>query len=566
MGILDNFRSKPTDGSDSSSTNPDADTEQLADGEPRGESRNNASTFASLVRYFSPVNRARSNGHDIETDKSAPPATITRYWEDYFKGFPLTRAPLRIFDEAVAEPGYRIEATVKRETGETDDDGEPITETVTDEEMEQALREWAANAAYHAAESDQDLADLIRGNPSKRRGKGTLFMEVVRAESGMPVGLMYHDPATFKIYTREDQAILVQPDDDVGEDHPRDDTRTEEHPNGKAAAYVQYDDDLDGYDDEEPVAFAAEDIIKFAYEPDTGDPWGTSIYASSAERIDALKQKLRDREASIRLVGGPLRVYSSEDWTPDQAAEWAEKHEEGELTSRANERQKRRLQYGPRNGSLSDTYSHGTLNQDVYDPADNPLSRATEYIGGDLDIDVIQGEVADIGDAVMDDVQMIFADMPVSQFRIAYVSDINQFVVQPQESDDARRVDQERNYLRRKIEPVFEEVSDYLAGGDEYEGDVRWAIESPPSSNPLEREDFPKENLEALSGAIKELNQAGADPALINGVLSNAGVDIEEYRENYEATFEPEDLAPELEDETPPEQPPENEPPPDESE
>jgi hypothetical protein len=560
MGILDSIRGGSTTGSE---TDTDAEaeseitTEQLADGsdgEPRGESRDDGAT--GIIRTLMPGRRWRGptqSQPEVTTDKSKPPLTIRRYWQDYFNNFPLTRAPLRIFDEAVAEPGYRVEATIERETGETDAGGDPITETVTDDDMQKALREWASQSAWHAHEADQDLSKLIRGNPSKRRGKGTLFLEIVRGESGMPTGLIYHPPGSIKIYSRENQAALVQPDDDVGEDHPRT-SPTDDYPDGKAAAYVQYDETLSDYDDEDPVAFGADDIIKFVYENDTGDPWGTSVYASSAERIDALRQKLRDREGAIRLAGYPLRVYSSPQWDQEQATEWAQSHQDGEISSRGRERRERRLRYGPRNEGLWSDYSHGTPDEDIYDPADNPLANSNEFMGGDLDVKVVTGEVPDISGAVMDDIRIIFSDMPVARLKIGFEESINQFVAEPQIADDNRRVDQERDYLAQKFEPVFEEVADFLVEDDEYEGDVRFAIETRPSDNPLEREDFPRENLEALSGAVKEMNQAGADPALINGILSNAGVDVEEYRENYAEQFNPEDLAPELEDETPPEE------------
>ena len=570
MGILDSLRRDPASVAESDiEDEAEAATEQLADGndgQPRGESRGGG--VGGIFRTLLPSRPSRGSNQSqpaVTTDKSKPPATIRRYWQDYFDDFSLTRAPLRIFDEAVAEPGYRVEATITRETGETDANGDPITETVTDDDMQAALRKWASQCAWHAHEPDQDLSKLIRGNPSKRRGKGTLFLEIVRAESGIPTGLIYHPPESFKIYSRENQAALVQPDDDVGEGHPRDDTRSDEYPNGKAAAYVQYDDTLSGYDDEDPVAFAADDIIKFVYENDTGDPWGKSVYSSCAQRIDALKQKLRDREGAIRLAGYPLRVYSSPEWTIEQAAEWAQKHQEGEISSRGNERHDRRLRYGPRNQGLTDDYSFGMTDEDIYDPADNPLANSNEFIGGNLDVEVVTGQVPDISDAVMDDIRIIFSDMPVARLKIGFEESINQFVAEPQMADDNRRINQERDYLGHKFEPVFEEVANYLADDDDYEGDVRFALETRPSDNPLEREDFPKENLEALSGAIKELNQAGADPALINGVLSNAGVDVEEYRENYTEEFEPRDLAPELENETAPEDPSEDEPPPDET-
>jgi hypothetical protein len=529
MGLLDTLRSDTSDS--------DGGTEQLApdDPDPQGQARENEHHRGSLFRLLSPRSNSRPRSTTtVETEPAHPPAKITKYWEEYYHGFSLSGAPLRIFNEAVAEPGYRIEATIERETDETDDDGDPITETVTDEGMEAALRTWASKAAIHAGNIDEDLSELIHIFPARRRGKGTVLMEKVRPESGDGIrSLMCHDPSTFKIYKRENQNVLVQPDDDVDSDHPRTDP-TEEHPEGKAAAYVQYDDDLNDYDDDDPVAFAADDLVKFTYGADEGDAWGTSVYASVDERIESLQIKLRDRDASVRLVGHPLRVYSSPQWTPDEAREWAENHRDGELTSRKQERRRKRREHGVANP------------EDEYDPGDNPLANSTEFIGGELDIEVRQGEIADIGDAVLDDVRMIFAAMPVSRFRIAYAEKLNQFVVEPQFTDDNRRVDQERRYIERKLHPVFEEVADALADGDEYDGDVSFRIEPAPASNPLAREDFPRENLNALTESVKELLNAGADTALVRAILDDSGYDLGDIEDEYGETYDPEEFAPEM--------------------
>lgn len=482
MKLLDRFRA--ADDSE------DGTTEQLApdDPAPRGESRE----ASSLISYLTSSTPSRRDSQTIETDVTTPPAYINRYWRDYYKGFSITRRALLTFSRVVAEPGYKIEATVDEET---------------DEEMQEALQLWAENSVIHAGEARNDLSVLIREIPAQRRGKGTLIAEITGTEADPDAidSLLLHDPATFRIYKRANKALLTQPDDNVERTHPT-------TPDGKAAAYVQYDEALPGNYDNDPIAFSKDRILKFTYDPDTGEVWGTSVFEAIEERIDALNQKWRDRDTAIHRVGHSHRVYSSESWTPDQAEHYAKRHKNGDISA----------------------WADGDKKEDTW-------AGRVDFIGGDLDIENVEGTVADIDDAVKDDIEAIMAVMPVSKYRIAYAEDINQFVVEPQADDDDQRVDDERRYIERKLTPVLERKADELASGETYEGDVALRIEPDEEANPLQRESFPKENLEALTASVKALYTAGADPAVINAVLANAGYDIEELQAEY--GFAPDDLA-----------------------
>jgi hypothetical protein len=534
--------SADSDEADDASADTDTGTaEQLAAGDPapRGEDRETEhgpdGNLAALLRHFTGRSGSRlyrdaegtnADTDTIVTDVSHPPPHMAEWWREYYKEYSLTRAGLFIFGLSVAEPGYRLTAT--RTT--TDDEGEETTER--DDDMTDALEAWASQCAIHAGKKNRDFGLILRDAPAFTLGKGTAMIEKVGAE-GDPDrlrSLVFQKPETFKQYRRENKPLLVQPGDDVDDDHPRT-PETDTDPEGKAAAYVQYDDDLDGFDDEDSIAFAEDEILKLTWDADEGDLWGTSVFAACHTHIDALRKEFRDRDGAIELAGYPHRIYSSDGWTQDEANDWAKAHEEGETGA---------------------TEGDGTSTGED-DGYDNPFSARVDFIGGaDLDVTVVEGSVPDIGDAVMDHIQHIFAAIPVSKLFIAYEESINQFVAEPQTEKDNRIVDQFRRHLEREFTPVFEQVADQLADGEEYDGEVELRIEPKEAANPLERDNFPVENLGATTDLIREAAKAGADPelisALVRGTAEYAGFSIDQLHEEHGETLMPEDLAPEIVD------------------
>lgn len=511
MGLLDTFRgsSSEPDDVDEQATEQLADdenageetTEQLAedDPDPRAEQRepeHSEANMSWLVGYRSVDNRVGT----MSADTAPAPENIREYWRQYYKEFALTRAPLKLFDEAVADPGYKIRC--EDANGERDD------------EMETALKLWASNAVIHAGETNQDLSILIERIPSQRRGKGTVFVEKVgtRSDRNTIAALMMLDPSTMDIHKRENQTILIHPEDDVDPEHPR-------TPDREAAAYEQYADSVS--EDEEPIAFSKDDIIKFVYDPDTGEAWGTSIFEAIDDRIDSLLKKLGDRDIAIRQTGWQHRIYHCKNWSKEQATDFAKSHQNGEVSAK----------YGPD------------------DEEDNPFAGRVDFVPEEVGIETVEGNVPEIDGAIMDDVQQIFSVMPVSRFKIAYEEGINQFVVEPQAEKDDRAVHKERRYLERKLEPVLEEKADELAAGDRYEGDVHFSIEPPEDENPLRRDSFPAENLETLTTALQEFKQSGAEMDLpVEALFELAGIDLERYQQKYD--WDPDPLEIDDEDDT----------------
>jgi hypothetical protein len=482
MSITDRLLGS-TDSDDESESSSDSDQDQTEEQlartpgselEPKGERRQSDSGgfFTSYVGSLLDGSRTSTTG--IGTDVSVAPEQLTDRYETYVKTKPLVKAPLSIFSDAVVEPGWTVSAEI---------DGE------TDEDMEEALELWGENCAIHSHEAGKDIITLVEQIPEKRRGKGTMFLEKVgtRGDADSLGGVMLLDPSTIKIYSRENQPILIQPDDDVDPDHPT----TED---GRAAAFTQYEDD-DLYPDTDPIAFAADDLVKIVHDPDEGDAWGTPLWVAIQEHIDGLYQKLRDRNASIRINGHPWRIISNENWSYEQASRFLRKHFEGDDIS---------------------TWA------DAKSEKEKSFAGRLDAVPHEIDVQEHTGDVPDIEDAIMDDIQAIFSVQPVSRFKIAYESDINQFVVEPQDDKDERNVIRERNRIREAIEPIFKEKADELAGG-EYEGEVTWKLEQPTDENPLERESFDSDD---FSDVARPFIDAGAPQEVVYWL---AGVDPEEF-------------------------------------
>ena len=474
------------------------DAEQLApdDPAPRGEDRD-----GFLVSLISGGSSSRRSTPTVATDTALPPARMADDHESYYH-HPLVKASYTLFADTVLEPGVRVTASKGGET---------------DEEMQSALRLWSNNAAIHAGQTGQDLSVLLHDLITHRPSKGTQFMELVGTESDPSslAALMLHKPETFKQFRRENQNLLVQPDDNVDRNHPR-------TPSGDAAAYAQYDDELTGYADYDTIPFDQGDLVKFVYDAEPGDLWGTPIYETIGRYITSLRQKFRDRDIAIRQTGYPHRIYSSEGWTKQEAETYADAHKEGDVSA------------GP---DLDNDYKES-------------FAGRVDFVPSQVDVSTESGEVPDISDAVRDDIEMIFSVLPVAKLKVAYEEDLNQFVAEPQMAKDSLLIDKERRYLEGKFQPIFERKADELAGGS-YSGTVRFHIEASPETNPLQREAFPAENLDTLSSAVNNLYSAGAPPELVMATLSYAGYDMEEVREEF--GFSPDDLASIVADESTPE-------------
>lgn len=439
---------------------------------PRGENRDSTG-FIHSRGGFDENGRKRVRSwrvgtkSDSDTDIESVPAAAKEEYRRYYLEFAITQSALRTFDDLVLEPDWEVTAKVNDEV---------------DEDMTDALNLWGQHCAIRAGEPGHDLSNILSQCPSGRRAKPAVIIEKIGTveDPEAIAGLQLLEPWNMSARFVPNQNMIIQPGHDVGRDHPMVERNGKQVP----AAYVQYDDEQDSFassSDSDQIPFAQDDLLKLTYDPPDGSAWGRTIWSSLAEPIDRLKQKLRDRDAAIRLTGHPHRIYSSDAWTKEEAKQYADAHDEGQMSAWDIEDEANKKSYAGR----------------------------VDYVPHTVNVQVVEGEVADISDAVKDDLEQIFSILPVSKHNIAYVDEINQFVVDPLDANDDRRVDKERRYLEGKFSPLFAEKADELAD-DEYPGEVEFHIRQPESDNPLERSDFEPERVADLVGAFTEYVKSGA--------------------------------------------------------
>lgn len=491
----------------------DDEIEQHADGEadpsdldPQAEYRSGSGFVVSksgrIERSGRRRNWTRGSDPGIETDIEPVPNGSKDAFQEYFVEFAITQAALRTFDDLVLEPEWEV--TAKR-----DDE--------VDEEMTEALELWGKNCTIRAGEPGHDINNILSECPSGRRTKPAVLIEKIGTtdDPDAIAALQLVEPWNMSARFRADQNLVVQPGDDVPRNHPTVEREGETVP----AAYVQYDDAVSrfGDADEDAIPFAEDDIIKVTYEPPEGSAWGRTIWPAIAEPIDGLKQKLRDRNTAIRLTGHPHRIYSSDSWSKEEAASFADMHEEGQSSAWDLPEEREKMSYAGR----------------------------VDYVPHTVEIEVEDGDVADISDAVKDDLEQIFSILPLGKHNIAYVDELNRFVVEQLNENDDRTIDKERRYLESVFGDLFSEKADGLADG-EYPGEVEFHIRQPESDNPLERADFNPERVTELVKAFTEYAKSGASAEFPRELpYFFAGMN----REDFEKEFADAEMAPRTQDE-----------------
>lgn len=509
---------QPSSSSDDDAPNEQREQHAADDGsalQPKGEYRTGSTDPFVVSRSgdLSGTLPARRSGllhggtTDTEADIESVPADAKHAYEDYYLTFTIAQSALKTFDDLVTEPDWAVEATI---------DGE------TDEEMTDALDLWGHNCTIRAGEPGHDIATILAQAPSGRRAKPAVLVEKIGTtdDPDAIAALQLLEPWDMSARLRANQNLLMQPGDPIPPDHPTVKVDGETIP----AAYVQYDEETSrfgtaGATEAHPIPFAASDLLKLTYEPPDGSAWGRTIWTALAEPIDALKQKLRDRNASIRLVGHPHRIYSSDSWTREQAQDYANAHDTGQTSA---------------------------WDDDV-DDGDGGYAGRIDYVPNTVNVEVVEGEVADISEAVKDDLEQIFAMLPVGQHNIAYVENINQFVVEPLDQNDNRAVDKERRYLESEFTDLFAEKADELAEG-EYSGEVAFKIRQPESDNPLDRSEFDPDRVASLVRAFTEFVTSGAStefPRELPYFLS--GMDRESFEAEY-GDVDPDEFAADSDD------------------
>lgn len=368
----------------------------------------------SVEKNLSSVRSGSVDQHTIDKKK------LERYW-DLYKEVPIIRNPIRSFASEVVAPGYYVE---------TDN-----------EELKEDLEEWLHNSAIIDGEIDKDFRHLLKKATIQREVKGSAMAEKVMDDEGNLYGFKLIRPETVRAFTLPGQSMLVPPNADLDGDEDggyfagRDYYTTE---SGEAAAYVQLTSSFNNYDGNKSgyIAFTRDKVIKLTRDADTGEVFGTSRLRAVEDRLESLLKKLDDNDKAIESVAHPYMLFKmgtgdQGPWAPEKIEQLAREHE-----------------------------------QEQYEPG------LKQFVQGDVDVEQISGDVADINSFLNFDVNWIISEMPLPKYALGgFEEDVNQFVSRSQETRIEKQIQEAREEIQDEWTPILEEKAEEMDyNPDEVEG------------------------------------------------------------------------------------------------
>jgi hypothetical protein len=380
---------------------------QRASGQP--EARSVDDFTGGSTRY----NRVARSG---KADKHYPEKEdLERYWEIY-KEVSIIRDPIRSFASEVVGPGYYIDTE--------------------NEDLKEELEDWLQHSSIVGGEIDKDFSFLLKKAQIQREVKGTVFCEKVENQDDELYGFKLMKPETVRAFTKPGQTVLLPPDYDPDEQ--------EENTNGllqnlieeqnfytngddETAAYVQLDETISGNDDGYYIPFTRDQVLKLDRDSDIGSIFGESRIAAVEDRLNSLLKKLDDNDKAIESVSQPFQLFKfgtgdSGPWEPEEISSFMEEHSASEFEP------------GMKQG-----------------------------VQGDVEVDTVEGEVADIKEFLDWDLNWIISEMPMPLYSLgAFTSDVNQFISRSQSARLERQVQEARDEIQNEWTPVIEEKAEEL--------------------------------------------------------------------------------------------------------
>lgn len=361
-----------------------------------------------------------SNG---DYSREGPPKDdMRRYWRQY-ETTPMVKEPVNDFARQVVEPGYRVE-------------GDGLSQS-----QKEKLEKWLKDAAVLEKVPDNDIYGLLRKAVIQMEVRGTTIVEKIYAEEDDDklYGLGFLNAENVRTNSRPNTPLLLLPGDErkFGKVPTTDD--------GTAAAYTEYPNAgmisaLDPHS-EEVNNYAYDDIIKITRDADVNEAYGTSRIESCSDAIENLKQKMRDNSEAIASKAYPLWLFmfgtEEQPWDRRDIDRFMGAHEMDKF--------------------------HPGLKQGVR---------------GDVSIETISGEVADIADYLQFDIDYIMSAMPQPKYSLgAFEQNINQFVTKAQERNVNRQIKDTRREIEKKFTPAIQEKAAELfdMGDDELE-DIQFKL------------------------------------------------------------------------------------------
>jgi len=350
----------------------------------------------------------------------APKDEMRKYWRQ-FETTPVLRKPITSFASRVTEPGYFIETTQLEE-----------------EQVEQ-LGEWLDQAAILEGQPGRDFRLLAKKAIVQREVRGTALVEVApdRSDDDRIAGLKLINPETMEAVTRPNQSILMAPDDiERFDSEPRAES-------GGAAAWLQdvLETDqtqfgtpikADSDTGDAKIGFRRDEIIPLTRDADVGEVFGTSRIEAVSDRVDGIKQKLADNDEAIASKAYPLWLFmfgtEEEPWDSQDINQFMKAHEMENF--------------------------HPGMKQGVR---------------GDVSVETISGEVADIAEYLQFDLRWIMSAMPMPMFVLGSFesASVGQVSGVAQQQDVNRQIKEARRELEEEFTPVLRKVARQQGISDE---------------------------------------------------------------------------------------------------
>jgi hypothetical protein len=388
---------------------------------------------------FKPFTFQQEDFDRTEPDKD----DLRKYWRQ-FETTPFVRKSITSFSRQVMEPGYYIQAR------DIDED------TLTD------LDHWLTNCAIIEGERGQDFRKLMKKAIVQQEVRGTAFIEKAPDgdEPDEVAGLKLINAETMEAVTRPGQSILLAPDDiDEYDSAP-------EAESGGAAAWLQDLGETETFfgtpvsgakrgeerdvDSDFKIGFREDEIIKMARDADAGELFGTSRLEAVSDRIEGLRNKLSDNDDAIASKAYPLWLFlfgtEENPWDSDDIDDFMTAHEMENF--------------------------HAGMKQGVR---------------GDVSVETVSGEVAEIAESLNFDIEWIMSVMPVPKYMLGAFNEgsaVGQIGGIAQQQETQRQIKDTRRDIEDKFTPLIREIAMQNGVDEETAESIRLKVGSPGEPEP----------------------------------------------------------------------------------
>lgn len=406
---------------------------------------------------------------EVETEDydrtEAPKDDMRKYWRQ-FETTPIIRNPITSFASRVTEPGYYIES-----------------KKLSEEEIEE-IGNWLEQCAIIEGQPGKDFRLIAKKAVIQREVRGTALIEKAphKSKQGKIAGLKLINPETVEAVTRPHQNILMAPDDlQKYEDAP-------EAESGGAAAWLQdvlETDETQAFgtpvskdkndDDDTKIGFQRDEIIPLTRDADVGEVFGTSRIEAVSDRVEGLKQKLDDNDEAIASKAYPLWLFlfgtEEEPWDSSDINQFMQSHETENF--------------------------HPGMKQGVR---------------GDVSVETISGEVAEIAEYLQFDIDWIMASMPMPKYALGSFSSQapGKVAGQAQRQDVMRQIEEARRELEEEFTPVIREIAEQKGVSEEDAKSIKLRFGNP--SQPQEGVKRSEQVIRYISDSQKRRQQQQPSP------------------------------------------------------